>query len=79
MEEQGVISRIIGYAASFIFSSGKTVVGIELLEKLKVSLARDAAAKAVLNGPYNGKPVVKSLLTSGAWLPHTLRQQKSET
>ena len=53
-------SNIVGSVVEYVSDFGKPIVDKGLIERLKVSLARDAAAKTVLNGGYLGEPVVKS-------------------
>ena len=55
-EEQSIVSSLAGSALEV--SNG--IVEKGLVEKLKISLARDAAAKTILNGGHSGEQVVKS-------------------
>ena len=59
-EERSVVSSLVGSAVEFVSGNSKRIVDKGLVEKLKVSLARDATEKTVLNGGYSGEPVVKS-------------------
>jgi hypothetical protein len=57
---ESVASSIVGSVVDVDTSASNRILNFGLIEKLKLSLARDAAAKTVLNGTYNGKPVVMS-------------------
>jgi hypothetical protein len=59
-EERSVVSSLVGSAVEFVSGNSKRIVIKEVVEKLKLSLARDAAEKTILNGGYSGEPVVKS-------------------
>lgn len=59
-EEGSAVSSLVGSVVDAISSSRNQIVDKALIEKLKISLARDAGEKSVLNGGYNGKPVVMS-------------------
>jgi hypothetical protein len=41
----------------FVTDHGRPIIDKGLVEQLELSLARDAAAKTVLNGGYLGEPV----------------------
>jgi len=59
-EERSVVSSLVGSAAEFVSGYSKRIVDKGLVEKLMLSLARDAAEKTVLNGGYSWEAVVKS-------------------
>lgn len=59
-EQSASGSNIVGSVIEYVSDLGKPIVDKGLIERLRVSLARDAAAKTVLNGGYLGEPVVKS-------------------
>lgn len=59
-DDKSIISSIIGSAVGSISENSKQLLQKGRIENLEATLARDAAAKTVLNGGYAGKPVVKS-------------------
>jgi hypothetical protein len=59
-EGESQVSSLVGSVVSVISANGKRISDHAMLEKFKISLAHDAAEKSVLNGGYNGKPVVMS-------------------
>jgi len=59
-DDKSIISSLIGSVDGSISDNSKQLLQKGRIENLKATLARDAAAKTVLNGGYAGKPVVKS-------------------
>jgi hypothetical protein len=47
-EEESAVSSLVGSVVSEISTNGEQIFDKALLEKLKISLARDAAEKSVL-------------------------------
>ena len=61
-DERSASGSVVDSVISFVTDHGKPINDKGLVEQLKLSLARDAAEKTVLNGGYHGEPVVKSPL-----------------
>lgn len=59
-DEKSLSSSLVGSVIGLVTDHSKQIVEKGLVEQLELSLARDAAAKTVLNGGYLGEPVVKS-------------------
>jgi hypothetical protein len=59
-EDESAVSSLVGSVVGAISKNNKQLLDKGLVERLKISLARDATEKSVLNGGYNGKPVVMS-------------------